>query len=157
RAAVRPSGRQGLDARDEGGARDGLCHQHEELALLDRAVRLRGVARPGAARREGRQDERDGTDPADAPLAPHANAFQLLMTRPIAKKAANSTPIVSSTRRRLQRWIETCSRSGAIRRNSARRSRPSCLRWLRNWVGLATPRAAANASAISSSEKYVSA
>ena len=59
---------------------------------------LASVASPARALHDARadQDDRDRRDPADAPSPPHANAFQLLTTRPSARKAANSTPIVSS-------------------------------------------------------------
>ena len=56
----------------------------------------------------------------------------------------------SATRLKLQRWSEMRRRGGARARNSAIRSRPSCFIIARSWVGLATPRVAANASAISS-------
>ena len=60
-------------------------------------------------------------------------------------------------RRNDHRWSEIGRRAGARARNWARRSRPSLLRAERSWDGLAMPRAAANASAISSSEKNCSA
>ena len=87
----------------------------------------------------------------------HENAVQLLTTNPTARNAATATIRVSSTRRTLHRWIETGSRSGTSARNCVSRSRPSSLSSLRSCVGLATPRAAAKASAISASVKYRSA
>ena len=47
--------------------------------------------------------------------------------------------------------------AGASARKRASRSRPSCFMTVRSWVGLATPRAAANASPISSGVKNCSA
>ena len=60
-------------------------------------------------------------------------------------------------RRTLHRCKETGRRAGASARNSATRSRPSCFMTARSCVGLAMPRAAANASAISSGVKNRSA
>ena len=59
----------------------------------------------------------------------------------------------AATRLTLQRWSEIGRRGGASARNWATRSRPSCFITVRSWVGLATPRVAANASAISSGVK----
>ena len=63
----------------------------------------------------------------------------------------------STMRRGPHRCSEIGRRSGASARNCATRSRPSCFMTDRNCVGLAMPRAAANASAISSGVKYCSA
>ena len=60
------------------------------------------------------------------------------------------TPPASSTRLTLQRWSETGRHGGASSRNWVTRSRPSRFIIIRSCVGLATPRVAANASAISS-------
>ena len=78
--------------------------------------------------------------------------------RPTAVSPASRTrrieAMISATRRMLQRCTEIGRRAGAIDRNSASRSRPSCFNSCRSWVGLATPRVAANASASSSAVKY---
>ena len=66
--------------------------------------------------------------------------------RPRARSAAGS--IAGARSRRC---------GGASARKRASRSRPSCFMTVRSCVGLATPRAAANASAISSGVKYRSA
>ena len=55
-----------------------------------------------------------------------------------------------TTRRTFQRCSLIWGRFGASSRKRATRSRPSCFSAVRSWVGLAMPRAAANASAISS-------
>ena len=52
----------------------------------------------------------------------------------------------------VHRWIFIGARWGASAWNSASRSRPSSFIIVRSWVGLATPRVAENASAISSGE-----
>ena len=61
------------------------------------------------------------------------------------------------TRRTLQRCSAIGFRGGARTRNSPSRSRGSRFMNARSWVGLATPRVAANASASSSGVKYCSA
>jgi hypothetical protein len=81
------------------------------------------------------------------------NTAQLLATKPMESSAMKRTPSVTAILRRLQRWIGIGSCGGARRRNSARRSRPSRFIIVRTCVGLATPRVAANASAISSGVK----
>ena len=58
-----------------------------------------------------------------------------------------------NTRRGPHRCSEIGRRAGPMARNWATRSRPSCFIAVRSWVGLAMPRAAANASAISSGVK----
>ena len=60
------------------------------------------------------------------------------------------TPPARSTRLTLQRWREIGRQGGASFRNWVTRSRPSRFIMTRSWVGLATPRVAAKASAISS-------
>src|SRR5215472_6685808 len=67
--------------------------------------------------------------------------------------AAASTEAASTTRRVPQRCSAIGRRGGASDRNSASRSRGSRFRNVRNCVGLATPRVAANASASSSGVK----
>ena len=74
-----------------------------------------------------------------------------------AKRATTATVPARSTRLTLQRWSDMGRRSGASARNCATRSRPSRFMTARNCVGLATPRVAAKASAISSAVKYCSA
>ncbi len=67
-----------------------------------------------------------------------------------ASTRATTRPTASATRPMLQRWRAMRCRSGASARNSARRLRPSSFMAARSWVGLATPRVAAKASAMSS-------
>src|SRR5215472_15478437 len=67
--------------------------------------------------------------------------------------AAASTEAASSTRRLPQRCRAMGRRGGASARNSPSRSRGSFFRNARSWVGLATPRVAAKASASSSGVK----
>ena len=68
-----------------------------------------------------------------------------------------TTRTASTTRSGLHRWSEILGCGGASARKRASRSRPSCFIAVRSWVGLATPRAAAKASPISSGVKYCSA
>ena len=59
----------------------------------------------------------------------------------------------SPIRRRLQRWIRIgCGGVGSSLVNSACRSRPWARSMCRSWEGMASPRAAANPSVISSTE-----
>ena len=71
-----------------------------------------------------------------------------------ATSVSSARPSVSRTRRGPQRCNEIGRRAGASARNWATRSRPSRFIATRSCVGLAMPRAAANASAISSGEKW---
>ena len=64
-----------------------------------------------------------------------------------------STAKARPTRRRLQRCSGIGSRGGASARNVPSRSRGSRFMNARSWVGLATPRVAANASASSAGVK----
>ena len=64
-----------------------------------------------------------------------------------------ATPAVRRTRRMLHRCSAIGRRCGPSARNSSMRLRPSRFNAARSCDGLATPRAAAKASAISSSVK----
>ena len=64
-----------------------------------------------------------------------------------------STAAASATRRMLQRCSAIGSRGGARARKEPSRSRGSRFMNARSWVGLATPRVAAKASASSSGVK----
>ena len=81
--------------------------------------------------------------------------------RPAVACTPNATTTTTSTaspmRSGLHRWSEIRRCGGASARKRASRSRPSCFMTVRSWVGLATPRAAANASPISSGAKNRSA
>ncbi|HEX2158734.1 MAG TPA: phosphatase PAP2 family protein [Actinomycetes bacterium] len=67
--------------------------------------------------------------------------------------ATRGLAMPSQLRRMLKRWIEMgAGRSGSRSRNSACRSRPWARSMWRSWDGMASPRVAAKASVISSTE-----
>ena len=67
--------------------------------------------------------------------------------------SATRTIRARPNRRRLNRWLEMgAGRSGSRSRNSACTSRPWARIMWRSWDGMASPRVAANASVISSTE-----
>src|SRR5436309_52229 len=156
RAVVGPAGGELRDAGDEGGRRHGLGRQDQRARVLGTARGLLWVEAPARRREHGGRAQGDHRACEPSP-PPHANTVQLLTITRSATSATRSTPAVLPTRRTLHRWMETGRRSGARARNSPTRSRPSCLSMLRSCVGLATPRAAAKASAMSSSVNHSSA
>ena len=82
--------------------------------------------------------------PAGKKASPVSNTATLMMA---------SIATARATRRMLQRCSTIGGRAGARARNSPSRSRGSRFMKARSWVGLATPRVAANASASSASVK----
>src|SRR5439155_11754947 len=151
RSGVGPSRREWLDARDESRRGHGLrCQDEDRLAIRPFARDLLVVA--GGT---GRHAEREGRHESQCtgPGPPHRTTRQFAATRAITTRAVTHAPNERLTRRALHRWIPTGSRSGASARNRRGRSRPSRFDAIRSWVGVATPRVAANASAISSSVK----
>ena len=127
-AAELPAGRQRRDARHRRRRRHRLRHEDHHVA---RAARRR------CRRSRGR-----------APASAGSPTSGTTTSAPRTSASVEARP--AST---LQRCSEIGRRSGASARNWASRSRPSCFITVRSWVGLATPRAAANASAISSGVK----
>ena len=76
-----------------------------------------------------------------------SSAGRNALTLPVSAIAVTpSTAKARPTRRRLQRCSTIGSRGGASARNVPSRSRGSRFMNARSWVGLATPRVAANAS-----------
>src|SRR5439155_7415064 len=124
----------------------------------------RGVAAPARqpvrvlrAQPEHRRDQhgQQGAPKGDAEPhpPPHDSSGHVFTTPKTKSPTVASAARLSAARRRLQCWMATGRRTGASARNSATRFRASRLSEARSWVGLATPRVAANASAISSSVK----
>src|SRR6266516_2842316 len=159
-AAIAPAARKRQDTGDERRRGDGLRLQQQDRVAAELARRLL-IAAGGAAAR----DDRDSGHGRGGPGAGHAGAkapgsrrhattVQPRTTTSTAATATASTSRLRAIRRRLQCWMATGRRCGARARNWAIRSRPSCFRTDRSWEGLATPRAAANASAISPAVKY---
>ena len=94
--------------------------------------------------------------PHSGALAPMSCAGKNAL--PPAKMATATTasiPVASPTRLMLHRCSTIGGRAGASARNSPSRSRRSRFRNARSWVGLATPRVAAKASASSAGLKWL--
>src|SRR5687767_1923941 len=152
RSAEDPPDREILDARQQARGRDGLRLEHH-AAVVQLAGDLMQLARCAAGK--DRHGEHDRRAPRHPPSTDHENTAQLLTSSRSESRDRITTITVNPTRRTLHRWIGMGSSSGARARNSDMRSRPSFFISVRSWVGLAIPRVAANASAISSDVKYL--
>ena len=137
RAAVRARSRTPPSSQPAGSV---AMHGTDVADGTDWAMRI--ITSLGAARRRAVDLE---------VVRPACSRFTI--SRDDDERAEQRAPAASTTRFALQRWSEIGRRSGASARNCASRSRPSCFIAVRSCVGLATPRAAANASAISSGVK----